>query len=77
MNALHDVSRLRLALVKRRKDMGFTQQELADRLGVSRITVSRRETAESQPTALELALWCRALGLRLDTGLLHEKDRAS
>lgn len=77
MNALTDVSRLRLGLVQRRKDMGFTQQELADRLGVSRITVSRRETAESQPTALELALWCRALGLRLDTCLLHEKDRAS
>ena len=69
-NALTDIAGIRFALVNQRKALGLSQQDLADRLKISRVTVSRRETAESQPTAFELSLWCRALGLRLVTSLL-------
>lgn len=44
-------------LVAFREDLGFTQQELADRLRVDRVTIARWETgARSIPPYLDLAL---------------------
>jgi transcriptional regulator with XRE-family HTH domain len=70
-NPLTDWAAIRLALVARRKTLGLSQQAVADHCRVSRITINRRETGESTPNAFELAVWCRVLGLRLETSLLH------
>jgi transcriptional regulator with XRE-family HTH domain len=44
-------------LVEFRERLGFTQQELADRLRVDRVTIARWETgARSIPPYLDLAL---------------------
>ncbi len=44
-------------LVSFREDLGITQQELADRLRVDRVTIARWETgARSIPPYLDLAL---------------------
>lgn len=44
-------------LVAFREEFGFTQQELADRLRVDRVTIARWETgARSIPPYLDLAL---------------------
>ena len=35
-----------------RKKLGITQQELADRIGVDRVTVARWETEQKRPSQL-------------------------
>lgn len=74
-NPLLDWSAIRMDLTRRRKALGLSQDDLAAQCSVSRVTVSRRESGESYPNAFELAVWCRAVGLRLDTSLLqHPKE---
>ncbi len=63
--AMGDVTRLRLRLTNRRKETNLSQQDIADRCGVTRETVGRWERGESTPKAVELSVWCAALDFRL------------
>jgi DNA-binding transcriptional regulator YiaG len=51
---------------KARKEAGFTQKELADRLGVYQKDVSRWENGNRKVEAEALASICRALGVSAD-----------
>ena len=47
-------------LVKARKDVGFTQDELAEKLGINQPELSRIETCQRQIDLIELLDWIRA-----------------
>lgn len=56
-----------------RRRAGLSQEQLADRLGVSRQAVSKWETGEAMPDATKLAPLAKALGVSVDW-LLSEDD---
>lgn len=45
----------------RRLELGLTQQQLADKIGISRNSISSIETGQYIPTAYTVALLCKAL----------------
>ena len=53
-------------LQKARKQRGFSQQQLADELGVSRQTISKWELNETQPELSQARKLAEALHLSLD-----------
>ena len=53
-------------LVALRKERGFSQEELADRLGISRQAVSKWEQALSSPDLDNLVRLAQLYGLPLD-----------
>ena len=53
-------------LVKARKQKGYNQEELAERIGVSRQAVSKWETGDAQPALSQLIALADALGISLD-----------
>jgi transcriptional regulator with XRE-family HTH domain len=58
------------AVARQRKVLGITQQQLADQVGCSRLTIRRVELG-SGPYSMDLALqMCRVLGLTIP---LHGK----
>ena len=64
----------RVRLVQRRKALGYTQEDLAARLGCDRATVIRWERAETEPQPWLRPRLCQALKLTPEelTGLLDE-----
>ncbi|GLY71359.1 helix-turn-helix transcriptional regulator [Amycolatopsis taiwanensis] len=56
----------RVRLVRRRKSAGYTQEKLAERLGVERSTVVRWERAETEPQPWVRPKLAAALGVPLD-----------
>lgn len=60
-------SRIRYALLCRRRQLGLTQQQVAGRLGVHRSMVSDWETGQHAPRLTGLVAWCDALSLTLTT----------
>lgn len=68
---------LRQNLVARRKQLGLTQRQLADRMGVRQPMLSQLESGDRpNPTLDTLGLWCRALQGRLDVGVVFDGDEA-
>ena len=55
-----------LAMKNARQAAGFSQQELADKVGVSRQTVNAIEKGDYNPTIKLCIGICRALGLTLN-----------
>ena len=53
-------------LVKARKEKGYNQEELAERIGVSRQAVSKWETGDAQPALAQLIALADALDISLD-----------
>lgn len=62
----------RLAQLRRKK--GLTQEQLAQRLGVSAPAVSKWETNTSYPDITLLCPLARALGVNVDTLLQFEEQ---
>ena len=58
-------------LLARRREHGYSQEELAHKLGVSRQAVSKWERAESSPDTDNLLALARLYGVSLDALLLH------
>lgn len=57
-----------------REHIGLSQQELADRLGVSRVTVSQIENGQRKTTAQETATLCKIFNVTSDILLNLEQD---
>lgn len=53
-------------LVNARKEKGYNQEELAERIGVSRQAVSKWETGDAQPALAQLIALADALDISLD-----------
>lgn len=60
-----------------RKRAGLSQEALAARLGLSRQSVSKWETGESQPETAKLAALSAALGVSVDWLLSEDETEAS
>lgn len=58
-------------LAAKRKDLGITQADLAERLGIEKETVSRIETGSISISLGRLSLFAESLGLSMDM-LLRE-----
>jgi len=61
-------------IVRRRKELGLTQQELADKLFVSDKVISKWETGKSVPDTSILVELADVLGISLNELLKSEKD---
>ena len=56
---------------KRREALGLTQTQIADRLGISKMTVSAYEAGKTMPGAEKLPALAQILGCTIDE-LYHE-----
>ena len=61
-------------LIKLRKKHGLSQEELADKLGLSRQAVSKRERAEASPDTDNLICLAKLYGVSLDELLSTDED---
>ncbi len=61
-------------LQKLRREKGYSQEELADKLGVSRQAVSKWERAESSPDTDNLIVLAKLYGRSLDELLLNSSE---
>lgn len=59
--AIHD--RLAVILKRTREEAGFSQREMASRLGTNQTAVSFVESGTQAVRVVELVEWCRVLGL--------------
>ena len=57
-----------------RKKAGYSQEGLAERLGVSRQAISKWETGEATPDAERIIALAAALGISSDTLLLGKEE---
>ena len=57
-----------ITLVEARKQINLTQQQLADRLGVSQSYVAKLEGGEANPTLERIGSLLASIGLSLTTG---------
>ena len=57
-------------IFERRKDLGFSQEELAQKARLSKQTVSQAEVGEQEPKCLTIILLAQALGVSTDFLLL-------
>lgn len=64
-------------IARARRARGFTQEELADRLGVSRQAVSKWESDAALPETDKLVRLCRLLQVSCDALLLEEGSLAA
>ena len=53
------------ALVRQRRHMGFSQEEVAHRMQVNEKLISRYECGDRRPSGYTLQSWARVLGCRL------------
>ncbi len=60
----------------RRKQAGLSQEQLAERIGVSRQAVSKWETGEAEPELRKLLLLSQVFGVTVDE-LLSDEDTAA
>lgn len=70
MNIAWKSSYLRLVttLIERRKELGWTQEDAALRVGTSRRTFQRWELGEANPSGPELFWWAACLGIEIASG---------
>ena len=68
-------------ILKLRKAHGWSQEELADRIGVSRQAISRWESDQAKPDADNIILLCELFGLSADyllgTGVILDNPSPS
>ena len=50
----------------RRKNLGMTQKQLAEKVGVTNVTISRYENGEREPSFTEFIKLCEVLGMRIE-----------
>lgn len=55
-----------MTIAQIRRDSGLTQQEMADKLGVSRQTYAKLENDPSKATIEQARLMCRVLGRKYE-----------
>ena len=57
--------RIRLRLIARRHDLGLTQGDVNDRIGVTDALLAKWECGMKRPSGFNLFCWAQALGFRL------------
>lgn len=57
-----------------REKAGFTQRDLADRLGTTQQAVSQAERSDANPTVAFMRRWAEACGVELEIRLVRPED---
>lgn len=60
------------ALARRREELGFSQTEVAARMGTSQSTLARLEQGSANPTLATVARLAKALGKKIEWRLTDE-----
>ena len=68
---------LKINLVSVRKMHGFSQDELAEKIGVSRQTLSKYETGESLPDIERCKLLAEVLDVSLDELVNYDRENSN
>jgi transcriptional regulator with XRE-family HTH domain len=63
----------RLAMIRQREQSGITQQELADRLGITQSAVSQFESFGGNPRLMTIIAYAQALNLHIEFALSDKK----
>lgn len=58
---------LKIRIIKLRDEMGWTQEELAERIGVSRSTVAKWESGRGTPTIGNIITLSEVFGVTIDS----------
>ena len=61
-------------LVAERKRLGYTQQDVADKINIKRANLSRLEGKKHVPTLELLIKYADCLGLKLDVSLMPKNE---
>ena len=57
---------LELYIKSRRKNLDMTQKQLAEKVGVTDVTISRYENGAREPSFTEFIKLCEVLGMKLE-----------
>lgn len=60
---------LRLALIRRRQELGMSQEALADQMGITQPAVSQFERLGGNPGIMTILNYAHALGVRVVLGV--------
>ena len=58
----------------RRKSLDMTQKQLAKKVGVTDVTISRYENGEREPSFTEFIKLCEVLGMKVEDFMKGEKE---
>ena len=61
-------------ITKKRKEQNLTQEQLAERLGVSNKTISKWETGKCMPDYSVIELLCKELNTKVDELMKGEEN---
>lgn len=62
-------------LIEARRAANLTQEQVAERMGVQKHTISRLENNKNSPTVATLKRYAEALGCQLKIQMVKESDR--
>ena len=65
---------VKVTLAAARTNAGYSQEKLAELMGVNRTTLARWETGKSEITARNLCAFCKLTGFSVDDILLPQKS---
>ncbi|MEF2965313.1 helix-turn-helix transcriptional regulator [Paenibacillus sp. M1] len=72
-----ETARLVNEIVRRRKETGLSQREVAERAGITQAQVARLETAATVPSIETILKVSLALGLKIEFSLSNEEQSAA
>ena len=64
---------LGIYIKSRRKNIGLTQVELAEKVGLTPLTIRRYESGEREPSFSVFVKLCEVLGMRIED-FIHERS---
>ena len=65
---------LGLYIKSRRKNLDMTQKQLAKKVGVTDVTISRYENGEREPSFTEFIKLCEVLGMKVEDFMGKEAE---
>ena len=60
------IKNLSTYIKSRRQNIGLTQKQLAEKVGVTDVTISRWESGQREPVASDFLRLCEVLGMELE-----------
>ena len=68
------IKNLPSCIKSRRQNIGMTQKQLAEKVGVTDVTISRWESGQREPIASDFLRLCEVLGMELEWFIGKENE---